>query len=148
MTPDLVLIGCGKSKVEQRAAAKDLYTGSLFRARRRYAEASGAPWRIISALHHVLHPDEEVDPYDWTIRDVKRQRTVYGDAVGRWASRCWMMLSDDADLYGWHHIELHIGAGYAMPMLRSAPKAYIITTPLATLQIGEQLRWYREAMEG
>jgi len=148
MTPDLVLIGCGKSKVEQRAAAKDLYTGSLFRARRRYAEASGAPWRIISALHHVLHPDEEVEPYGWTIRDINRQRVIFGDPVSQWSGRCWSMLSADAALYGWTHVELHIGAGYALPLLMSAPPSYIITTPLATLQIGEQLRWYREAREG
>jgi hypothetical protein len=57
-------IACGAAKLPREAAAKDLYVGSLFRLARRYAEASGDPWWILSAKHGLLHPDEQVAPYE------------------------------------------------------------------------------------
>lgn len=65
----ILLVGCGKSKLPHPAAARDLYTGNLFRSARGYAEASGRPWLILSALHGVVEPEHEIDPYDLTMAD-------------------------------------------------------------------------------
>lgn len=59
----LVIIACGKSKIWDKhpdagpTAAKDAYTGSYFRANRRYAEAQGCDWMILSSKFGFMRPD-------------------------------------------------------------------------------------------
>lgn len=60
----MIVVGCGKSKLDHSAPARELYTGSLFRMARRYAEASGRPWVILSGAHGVIGPDVVLRPYD------------------------------------------------------------------------------------
>lgn len=64
-----VLIPCGKRKKKHRAAARELYNGKLFRAHRRWAEQHGERWFILSALHGLVRPDQELEPYDFRILD-------------------------------------------------------------------------------
>ena len=61
---DLVLIGCVKTKQSTPARARELYTSPLFVKRRRYAEGSGRPWYILSALYGLVDPDQVLEPYD------------------------------------------------------------------------------------
>ncbi|MEU1616517.1 DUF6884 domain-containing protein [Streptomyces sp. NPDC005722] len=63
--PELVVIPCGSRKLDHRARAADLYTGSYHRACRRAAEAL-RPDRllILSARYGLLDLDDEIDPYD------------------------------------------------------------------------------------
>ena len=63
-----ILIGCGNAKRNKMAAAKDLYLGPLFRARRAKASTSGLPWFILSAKHGFVHPMTPLAPYDQIIR--------------------------------------------------------------------------------
>jgi len=82
----LILIGCvsGKVETDEAVEAKDLYTGSLWQKRRRYAEGRSresqedglptmgpaqswsrqVPWAILSAKHGIVLPDTKVEPYD------------------------------------------------------------------------------------
>lgn len=53
MTP-VVLIGCSASKLDRAAPARELYTGRVFKASVAYAEATGAKWCVLSALHGVV----------------------------------------------------------------------------------------------
>jgi hypothetical protein len=53
----VILLGCVKSKLDNRAKARDLYCSPLWRGRRAYAEASGLPWLILSAKHGLVEPD-------------------------------------------------------------------------------------------
>lgn len=62
--PDLVLIGCVKSKLGVPAPAEELYVSPLFRKRRAYAESAGTPWFVLSAEHGLLAPSDVVAPYD------------------------------------------------------------------------------------
>ena len=52
-----VLLGCVSQKRDSPAPAKDLYRSQLWRRRRAYAEASGRPWMILSALHGLVDPE-------------------------------------------------------------------------------------------
>ncbi len=61
---DAMLVGCVATKAPAPAPAKDLYRSQLFTRRRAYAEASGKPWFILSALHGLVQPDEVTEPYD------------------------------------------------------------------------------------
>lgn len=60
----VVLVGCVKSKQSQPTLAKDLYTSSLFQARRRFAERFGDRWFILSALHGLVDPEQSLAPYE------------------------------------------------------------------------------------
>jgi hypothetical protein len=65
----LVIVGCGKDKLDTPARAAVLYTGPYFYACKRAALtlAWGDPdaeLRVLSALHGLLRYDQVVDPYD------------------------------------------------------------------------------------
>lgn len=65
----VVLVGCGAAKLDRRAPAGYLYTGQHFRLAYAAActlSAAAVPGRvwILSALHGLVRPWEELDPYD------------------------------------------------------------------------------------
>ncbi len=62
--PMVGLISCGKAKLAHPAAAKDLYTGALFRLSRAWIESRCPEWAIISALHGLVLPGQIIAPYD------------------------------------------------------------------------------------
>lgn len=65
------LVACSGRKRTTRAAAADLYTGALFVKARRYVELTCPDgWHVLSALHGLVDPSTEVDPYDHSMRDV------------------------------------------------------------------------------
>ena len=49
-----------------RAAARDFYDAPRFVKRRLYAEQSGRPWYILSPEHGLLHPDDVIEPSDFS----------------------------------------------------------------------------------
>lgn len=66
---EIVLIGCGKSKLPYASQAKDLYQGNLFRrswlvAEKEYPKADRY---ILSAKHFLLDPEKTIVPYDETL---------------------------------------------------------------------------------
>ena len=63
--PELIVVPCGARKLDRRARAADMYTGSYHRACRRAAEAL-RPDRlvILSARYGLLDLDDEIEPYD------------------------------------------------------------------------------------
>lgn len=76
---DLVLIGCVKSKRKVGAAAKDLYTSDYFLKMRQYAEASGAPWYVLSAEHGLVVPTDWLEPYELYLPDTSQEyRRAWG----------------------------------------------------------------------
>lgn len=84
----IVLVGCGKSKLKKAAAAKDLYTGQLFKLARAYAERVGDDWRILSTKYGLLKPDEVIDPYDETVTGKpKNERYMWAVCVRNSISR-------------------------------------------------------------
>jgi hypothetical protein len=74
----VVLVGCVKTKLDRRSAAKDLYRSRLSAARRAYAESTGEPWLSLSALHGLLEPEAQLDPYDLALTDLNAsERTAW-----------------------------------------------------------------------
>lgn len=79
---DLVLVGCVKSKRDEGAPAKDLYTSDYFVKMRTYAEATGLPWFILSAEHGLISPEEWLEPYERYLPDTSRDyRRAWGQKV-------------------------------------------------------------------
>lgn len=128
----VVLIACSAGKSTAPAPARNLYTGQLFRASVRYADAAGLPWAVLSAKHGLLLPDDVIEPYDHTLKAMRETKRVV------WGMLCVL------DLFR------RLGHPYRAVIL--APELYrapvegqlrqrhvpIIDTPLAGLGIGQQ----------
>jgi len=151
--PDLILIGCTKTKRTEPSPARDLYDPSdLFRRRREYAEMSGKPWAILSALYGVVNPDRVIEPYDTTIDS---RRTKDGGGLG-WAvgvvQACHRIAGTELRMDNGHleyatpiTVEVHAGVDYVRTIqdyaVRFAEKITLLH-PVAGLAIGEQKQWY------
>ena len=75
------LVGCAATKAETAAPARRLYISDLFRKASAYAEATYDLWRIMSAQHYLLHPDEVIEPYDKRV-----------DRMPKWEREHWASM--------------------------------------------------------
>ena len=133
----LLIVGCGKSKAAGPCPAAELYTGPLFRAARAHAEASGHPWLILSAEHGLLDPTQVVATYDHQLR--AGEVRALGALVAAQAAQRGLQTPDST-----LQIELHAGNLYA----KALEAAHLVhKSPLAGLQVGERLAWYKLAKE-
>lgn len=135
--PDLLLIGCVKQKLPVPAPAMDLYTSTLFRKGRRYAEATGVPWFVLSAEHGLVAPDQVLAPYDRRLSKTNRE---YRRA---WGIRVVDQLAATMGPLSGKIIEVHAGSPYVAPIrqLLTVAGAQVIE-PLAGLKLGPRLAWY------
>lgn len=141
--PDLVLIGCVKTKRAARSAAKDLYSSPLWRSRRAYAESLGVPWYILSALHGLLDPDRRIDPYELALTDLRTS------ARRAWSARVLAELKRRVPSMRDKLIEIHAGATYIDCGLEEglSDAGAAVHRPLAGIAgIGHQQAWYRERL--
>ena len=133
---DVLLVGCVKSKRPQAAPARDLYTSALFARRRRYAEASGQPWFVVSSRWGLVAPDEVIAPYDVYLGDMP---APYRRA---WAEFVVAQLAGHLRLAG-ATIEIHSGDHYVdalRPVVERAGAALL--DPVDAHSMGETLAWY------
>jgi hypothetical protein len=130
----VIIVGCGKAKLAHAAPAAELYTGSLFRAARRYAEARGDAWAIASAHWGLVWPEQVIEPYD--------RRLMPGSE--HWARRCVERLLERTG--GPVFVELLAGATYAEPLSAALWRAGCAnSTPLEGLGLGKRLAYLTSA---
>lgn len=67
------LVSCAKDKRHNPCKAKDLYKSALFWATRRYVEAKGRPWFILSAKYGLAGPEDVIEPYEKTLNNMRAQ---------------------------------------------------------------------------
>lgn len=135
-TSDVVLVGCVKSKRVTAAPAADLYTSTLFARRRRYAEASGAPWFVVSSRWGLVAPDEVIAPYDVYLGD---QSAAYRRAWGEFVVE---QLHQHLDLRG-TVVEIHAGDHYVDALRPPVERAgATLVDPVDAHSMGETLAWY------
>jgi hypothetical protein len=92
-------------KLNQKAKAKNLYVSPLFKYSMFYAEALN-PDKIfiLSALHHLLPLDQEVEPYNVTLSNVPKNKRKEGLKVlnssekKEWGRKVIEMLSSYANM--------------------------------------------------
>lgn len=141
----IVVVGCGKEKAPGERQAQDLYTGGLFRARRAYAEATGHPWRVLSARYGLVQPDTWLAPYDQTIGDLS-----WLDR-GAWCLAVVQAVLDDLPNEARPRevvLEVHAGEEYVEAFREIALQVGLcVDTPVKGLGIGEQRKWYAEALK-
>ena len=140
---DLILVGCVKRKQHHAGPARELYTSTAWKYRRRYAETHCCPWYILSAKHGLLDPDDWIEPYDLALDKLSAPERR------EWSHR----VLDDlvvrvSELRG-TNIEIHAGKQYVKDGLEKGLReaGVVISRPLAHV-VGQGLQhaWYREHM--
>ena len=76
------LVSCGRRKRCFAVPAKELYVSARFQRERVSIEATGCTWFVLSAKHHLLGPDEIIDPYDKALGDATpEEREAWAEEV-------------------------------------------------------------------
>lgn len=135
----VVLVGCVAAKLDRPAPARDLYTSTLFRLRRRYAEQHAPDrWAILSALHGLVGPDQELRPYNWRLADY-RPRDRWS-----WSFRAFDAVVDRFGRPGSLRLEIHAGEEYWRDLAHYLRQdGAEVEIPTRGMAIGRQLQWYK-----
>ncbi len=130
----VVLVSCVKSKLPNEAAARDLYTSAQFRGGRRYAEAVGAPWYVLSAFYGLVEPQTIVAPYDFTLNTLPiAERREWAEKVFDQLIRAEPNIGRVIILAGKRYRE------FLVPKLLA--RGVHVNVPMEHLRQGEQLAW-------
>ncbi|HWL78028.1 DUF6884 domain-containing protein [Microbacterium sp.] len=125
------LVGCAAQKLQRPAPARDLYVSQLFRKASAYAQATCDVWFILSAKHHLVHPDEVLDPYNVRLGD-----KVTGPPIWDWATETARQIEEAAAAFDDPHLVVLAGEQYQTIRWRTTLP---IDIPMKGLGIGEQL---------
>ena len=79
----IIIISCGKRKLEGRAKAKDIYIGSLFHQKLEYVKTlyPNHEFYIISAKHGLIHQDVVISSYDRVLPSSSEEFKEWTDLV-------------------------------------------------------------------
>jgi hypothetical protein len=128
------LVSCVSKKQEQACPARELYISDWFLKARRYAEASGCHWFILSAEYGLVAPDQVIAPYERTLNSMPVvERRTWADCVSRQLATTMPMLKNVVFLAGERYRE------FLAPELTN--RGVVVSVPMAGLSIGEQLSW-------
>jgi hypothetical protein len=144
MSKKIILIACVSKKGDKKAKAKDLYTSQLFKSSLAYANKQ-KPDKIyiLSALHHLLDPDEVIEPYNVTLSYVPKEKRnpelkiLNPKEKKEWGCRVIEQLSKLADLKNDVFIVL-AGNEYIKPIKESISH---LSNPLKSLRQGEKVKF-------
>jgi len=145
----VAFVACSKTKLEQAAAARNLYQGKLFLAARAWAEARCDRWYILSARHGLVAPTRKLEPYDESLETRSEQERR------EWAWRVFHQIRDlrehqmFPDPEATYEIIFLTGQNYRRYLagdLRAA--GYTVSEPLAGLPYARQVarlkQWLQE----
>ncbi|MCY1080315.1 DUF6884 domain-containing protein [Archangium lansingense] len=131
------LVGCGKSKLDRAAPARELYTGPLFRAALEVAESEfGQDVWILSAKYRLTDPNEGLEPYDLHLEDLPPKERA------DWARDVIRNLVDD-DEGTPAHLTVYAGSTYVDELRAHLPNTWTLVDPMKGLGQGERLAWLK-----
>jgi len=137
---EIGLVSCVKTKRDEPAIPKELYTSDYFEKMRSYAEQYHDDWWILSAKHGLLDPDgEPIEPYDETLSGARvARKREWADEVADQLDEQGL-LSEDVTLV------FHAGKDYYSELLPHLDSTGVsIEIPTEGLSIGEKQAWYKE----
>ncbi len=132
----IALVGCVKQKLHQPAPARDMYTSTLFRFSKAYAEANSDKWYILSAKYGLVHPGQIINPYEETLNN--KNRIERRD----WARDVHRQLHDADAIHDYVSFLWLAGQVYQRD-LSILLANYHQSDPLRGLQIGKRLAWLK-----
>jgi len=128
------LVSCVSKKQAAAACAKDLYVSEWFLRVRRYVEATGCPWFILSAKYGLIDPNQIIAPYEQTLN------TMGVSERHKWAYRVQAQMA--IRLLPAHRVVIFAGQRYREFLMDYLERfAVTVQIPLEGLRIGEQLSW-------
>ena len=138
----LFLISCVKTKGAMPAAAMDLYTSNWFRKARACVETTGCPWRILSAQYGLIHPEEEIEPYEKTLNTMRVEETARlgRPRACRASCRASTALIRSSFLRGQRYRQ------FLEPQLHE--RGLAVRVPMSGLRQGQQLAWLNACLHG
>ena len=147
----IILIACVSKKKNNKAKVEDLYISTLFKYSLDYAKAL-KPDKIfvLSALHHLLELDTEIEPYNVTLSNVpKKKRTTKLKILSslekkEWGKKVIELLSEKADLKNDKFIFL-AGQAYIKPLQNSIAN---FDNPLLGLAQGKRVAFLKSKIYG
>jgi len=159
MAKKIILIACVSQKGDKKAKAKDLYTSQLFKSSLAFANKQN-PDKIfiLSALHHLLDIDEEIEPYNVTLSyqyyflchvtlsnvpKAKRKpelKILTSKEKLNWGKKVVEQLAKQTDLQNDEFIIL-AGQEYIKPIINSISH---FSNPLNGLRQGERVKFLNE----
>ena len=136
----LGLISCTKSKQSYPCKTSDMYSASdLFRKAYSYATKNYDFVAILSAKYGLLFPDDEIEPYDLTLNDMKSHQRK------EWAAKVFSQMKKRLKLKDFDKVFFHAGKKYREHLtLKLMTIGIRFETPLEGLGIGKQKAWYKE----
>lgn len=137
MTQRIALVSCVKSKLLEPSPARDLYTSTLFRGLRRYAEQHADRWYILSAEHGLLDPEKVVAPYERTLNNMGKADRL------KWAARVQQQLA--GVLPPRAEVIFLAGERYRQDLIPCLwAHGFKVTVPFEGLSFGRQLQKLKE----
>ena len=134
----LGLVSCTKSKRNCSCKAYEMYSPSnLFKKAYRYATKNYDIVAILSAKYGLLLPNDEIKPYDLTLKTMTKQQRK------QWANKVLKQMEKRLNLNKIRGAYFHTGKKYRehlIPMLELSGIECIV--PLEGLSFGQQLAWY------
>jgi hypothetical protein len=104
-----------------------------FLAVRRYIEAAGDPWCILSAKYGLVRPGQVLAPYDETLNKMKiAERRA-------WATR--VMVQMDDLMPSVRTVVVFAGLRYREFLMEYMSQRWTVEVPLKGLRIGKQMQW-------
>jgi hypothetical protein len=129
------LVSCVSKKSPTAAPAKEFYASPWFLAVRRYIEAAGDPWFVLSAKYGLVSPDQVLTPYDETLNSMKiAERRA-------WSSR--VIAQMDGTNLAPRSIVLFAGLRYREFLMEYLNRRSTVEVPMEGLRIGKQLQWLK-----
>jgi hypothetical protein len=143
----IVLISCVSKKGDKKMKAKDLYKSPLFKSSLAYAyKLNPDKIFILSALHHLLELEREIEPYDVTLSNVPKNKRKAGLKVlnsfekREWGKKVIVMLGSNTDLKKDNFIIL-AGQEYIKPII---DRMTHFALPLKGLRQGERVKFLKD----
>lgn len=152
--PRVALVACSNKKRAATLPAGELYVGRTFLAAREWAERHADAWFVLSALHGVVDPRRELEPYDYAFAHLDAEsRRCKVQAIATSVVNLIAHLTDNE--HGRH--DGTFGAGLELVVLAGGHYASAVRLatlgepgfkgavhfPLAGLAIGKQYAWLR-----
>jgi hypothetical protein len=114
-------------------------TSNLFRKAYAHCTKQYDKVVILSAKYGLLFPDEEIEPYNVTLRDASV------DQVRKWSDKVFEQMKSRIDLKDFGKVYFHAGKKYRQYLIPKLEKEGLkCEDPLEDLRIGRQLAWYKE----
>jgi cytoplasmic iron level regulating protein YaaA (DUF328/UPF0246 family) len=130
-------ISCVGKKEKQACRARELYISDWFLKARKYVEASGSHWFILSAEYGLVAPDRVIAPYDRTLNTMPiAERRAWAQRVSKQIQAAMPRLS---------HVVILAGERYREFLANHlTERGVVVSVPMEGLGIGEQLSWLKK----